>query len=258
MYLECLVKTQTGYYKITRTHNNVSSSDQHALCPLIFKLWLTVMTDWRTDCFDWPTIWLDCFDWLITQPTHLLVPTDSKTDKHSIPITPYTTTEETETLCLEDRMSHISLHGWKVPDVSHQRPATHNVEDVPNHALLAAVPEGVAKPTVILKMEIYVCSRRRRQTDCHTENGNICMFQKASPNRPSYWKWKHMYVPEGVAKPTVILKMEIYVLWNHLVVWRHWTCSWTLVFMDLKIICSITEVNKYFVGILNSWKITQN
>jgi len=36
------------------------------------------------------------------------------------------------------------------------------------------VPEGVAKPTVILKMEIYVCSRRRRQTDCHTEFGNIC------------------------------------------------------------------------------------
>jgi len=50
-------------------------------------------------------------------------------------------------------MSHVSLHGWKVPDVGHQRPAAHDVEDVPNHALLAAIPEGVAKPTVILKME---------------------------------------------------------------------------------------------------------
>jgi len=47
------------------------------------------------------------------------------------------------------------------------------------------------------------------------------------------------------------------LLWNHIiswarnfVVWRRWTCSWTL---EFQIIHYITQVNKYFGGIFNLW-----
>ena len=45
------------------------------------------------------------------------------------------------------------MHGRQVPDVTDQRPAGHDVEEMGHHAMFAAIPESIAKPHIILKMK---------------------------------------------------------------------------------------------------------
>jgi len=46
---------------------------------------------------------------------------------------------------------HLSEHGWEVPHAAHDGPAAHHAQQVAHHAVLAAVPEGVAEAGVVLR-----------------------------------------------------------------------------------------------------------
>ena len=49
------------------------------------------------------------------------------------------------------------MHGRQVPDVTDQRPARHDVEEMGHHAMFTTVPECIPEPHVILK-------KKRNQT----------------------------------------------------------------------------------------------
>lgn len=46
--------------------------------------------------------------------------------------------------------SNLSTHGRKIPHAAHDGPAAHHTQQVIDHPILAAVPEGVSKPGIVL------------------------------------------------------------------------------------------------------------
>lgn len=47
--------------------------------------------------------------------------------------------------------THLYGHWGEVPHVDHDGPARHHPQQVADHVVFAAVPEGVAEPGVVLK-----------------------------------------------------------------------------------------------------------
>lgn len=46
--------------------------------------------------------------------------------------------------------SHLSTHGGKIPHAAHNSPAAHHTQQVVDHSVLAAVPEGVSETGIVL------------------------------------------------------------------------------------------------------------
>ena len=46
---------------------------------------------------------------------------------------------------------HLSEHGGQVPHAAHDGPAAHHPQQVADHAVLAAVPEGISETGIILR-----------------------------------------------------------------------------------------------------------
>jgi len=61
-------------------------------------------------------------------------------------------------------------------------------------------------------------------------------------------------VGQVMAQYANTVKSFTVVSWaQNFVVWRWWTCSWTLEFVDLQITHKITLLKQYVIDILNSW-----
>lgn len=50
-----------------------------------------------------------------------------------------------------DKESHLSVHGWKVPNAADNGPAAHHPQQITHQTELTAVPEGIPEPRIILK-----------------------------------------------------------------------------------------------------------
>ena len=58
-------------------------------------------------------------------------------------------------------------HWGQVPDVANERPRRQDVEQVAHHAVLAAIPEGVAEPGIVLATERTTVAGNDRDTASH-------------------------------------------------------------------------------------------